>query len=249
MEQAQSSAQSLLYAGDTDLGEEFGRLRDHGMPIGSGSTNDPRNFGDASPLHANEGIDDPERTDYGSPESAINGPLIHPLLNGYDIETNEGSHHFRQSISLPADEVQAITRHDRGDTSRTSLNHQGAQLKKVSPKTSAHMATRWDHFSRSAARMWALGWRAETCSYIVANLALAGLVATLSAHQGRPLPQWPQLVTINSIISLFSLLMRACVGVVLAEGRSPSSCLRDSCSQQYKVLASASGTGIEKPRD
>jgi hypothetical protein len=38
------------------------------------------------------------------------------------------------------------------------------------------------------------------------------------AHEEKPLPQWPQLVTINSIISLFSLVMRACVGVVLAEG-------------------------------
>jgi hypothetical protein len=62
-------------------------------------------------------------------------------------------------------------------------------------------------------------WTTETCSYMIAILALAGLVATLSAHQGKPLPQWPQLVTINSIISLFSLLMRACVGVVLAEGK------------------------------
>jgi hypothetical protein len=63
-----------------------------------------------------------------------------------------------------------------------------------------------------------MGWTTETCSYIIAILALGGLVATLLVHQGKPLPQWPQLVTINSIISIFSLLMRACVGVVLAEG-------------------------------
>jgi hypothetical protein len=229
MEQAQSSAQSLLHAGDIDLGEESGRLRDNSIPIGFGSKIDPGNFGDVSPLHANEGIDDPERTDSGSKQPAINGPLAHPLLNGYDIEMNEVPHHSRQSISLPDNEVQAITRQDPGDTSRTSLSQQGAQLKKISPKTPAHIAIRWDNFSRSTARMWAVGWRTETCSYIVAILALAGLVATLSAHQGRPLPQWPQLVTINSIISLFSLLIRACVGVVLAEGRSPSSCRRDPC--------------------
>lgn len=229
MEQAQSSALSLLHAGDTDLREESGRLRDNGIPIGFGSTNDPGNFGDVSPLHANEGIDDPERTNRGSPQPAINGPLAHPLLNGYDIGMNEGPRHSRQGISLPDNEVQAITRQDPGDTSRTSLSQQGAQLKKISSKTPTHIAMRWDHFSRPTARMWAVGWKTETCSYIVAVLALVGLVATLSAHQGRPLPQWPHLVTINSIISLFSLLMRACVGVVLAEGRSPSSCRRDPC--------------------
>ena len=73
------------------------------------------------------------------------------------------------------------------------------------------------------------GWTTQTCGYIVAILALAGLVVTLFAHQGRPLFQWPMLVTINSITSLFSLLMRACVGVVLAEGRIPSSGRRDPC--------------------
>jgi hypothetical protein len=67
-------------------------------------------------------------------------------------------------------------------------------------------------------RLWMGSWTAETCSYILAIIALGGLVATLLVHQGKPLPQWPQLVTINSIVSLFSLVMRACVGVVLTEG-------------------------------
>jgi hypothetical protein len=65
-------------------------------------------------------------------------------------------------------------------------------------------------------------WTAETCSCIFALLSLAGLIATLHAHQDRPLPQWPQLVNINSIVSLFSMLIRAGVGVVLAEGISQS---------------------------
>jgi hypothetical protein len=67
-------------------------------------------------------------------------------------------------------------------------------------------------------RFWMGSWTTETCSYILAIIALGGLVATLLVHQGKPLPQWPQLVTINSIVSLFSLVMRACVGVVLTEG-------------------------------
>jgi hypothetical protein len=44
------------------------------------------------------------------------------------------------------------------------------------------------------------------------------MVATLLKHEEKPLPQWPQIININSIISLFSLLIRAGVGVVLAEG-------------------------------
>jgi hypothetical protein len=68
------------------------------------------------------------------------------------------------------------------------------------------------------------GWTAETCSYVFAVLSLLGLVATLFAHQNKPLPEWPQLITINSIVSLFSLLMRAGVGLILAEGAVRRSC-------------------------
>jgi hypothetical protein len=37
------------------------------------------------------------------------------------------------------------------------------------------------------------------------------------AHQNRPLPDWPQIV---SIVSLFSMMIRAGVSMVLAEGTS-----------------------------
>lgn len=62
------------------------------------------------------------------------------------------------------------------------------------------------------------GWTAESCSYVFAILSLCSLVVTLRSHEGKPLPEWPQLITINSIVSLCSLLMRAGVGLVLAEG-------------------------------
>ncbi|KAF1848787.1 uncharacterized protein K460DRAFT_275609 [Cucurbitaria berberidis CBS 394.84] len=70
--------------------------------------------------------------------------------------------------------------------------------------------------------LWRKSWTAETCSCIFAFLSLLGLIATLLAHQDKPLPKWPQLVSINSIVSLFSLLMRAGVGMALAEGISQS---------------------------
>ena len=40
----------------------------------------------------------------------------------------------------------------------------------------------------------------------------------LLAHQNKPIPEWPQIVSINSIVSLLSLFMRTGVGLVLAEG-------------------------------
>jgi hypothetical protein len=69
-------------------------------------------------------------------------------------------------------------------------------------------------------KSWKKSWTVETFSFIFSVLTLVGLVATLSAHQGKPLPKWPQLITINSVLSLFSLIMRTGVSVVLAEGMS-----------------------------
>ncbi|KAH8722957.1 hypothetical protein GQ44DRAFT_806446 [Phaeosphaeriaceae sp. PMI808] len=67
-------------------------------------------------------------------------------------------------------------------------------------------------------RLWNSSWTAEWLSCIFSILSLLGLVATLIAHQNKPLPQWPQLVSLNSIVSLFALLIRSGTTVVLSEG-------------------------------
>ncbi|CAN9107377.1 unnamed protein product [Alternaria alternata] len=84
------------------------------------------------------------------------------------------------------------------------------------------VAQGWQAFANGSLRLWRKGWTAETCSCIFALLSLIGLVLTLMAHQDRPLPDWPQIVSINSIVSLFSMMIRAGVSMVLAEGISQS---------------------------
>lgn len=64
------------------------------------------------------------------------------------------------------------------------------------------------------------GWNFEILSCLLAVVALVGLVVTLWKHENRPLPQWPRIVTINSIISIFTLLIRTGVCFILAEGIS-----------------------------
>lgn len=82
------------------------------------------------------------------------------------------------------------------------------------------IARGWTAFTNAILRIWRKGWTAETCSCIFALLSLIGLIVTLMAHQNRPLPDWPQIVSINSIVSLFSMMIRAGVSMVLAEGTS-----------------------------
>lgn len=56
------------------------------------------------------------------------------------------------------------------------------------------------------------------CSFVFAISSLTGLVVIFSVHEGRPIPEWSHLITINSVVFLFALCMRVGVGVVLAEG-------------------------------
>jgi hypothetical protein len=65
-------------------------------------------------------------------------------------------------------------------------------------------------------------WTAEACSYFFSVVTFAGLVVILLGYQDKPNPEWPQLVSINSVVSLFSLVMRASVSLVLAEGKAYS---------------------------
>ena len=50
----------------------------------------------------------------------MNGPLTQPLLNGYDIEMNEGPQRSHQNVTLFDNEVRAITRQDPEDEPRST---------------------------------------------------------------------------------------------------------------------------------
>jgi hypothetical protein len=89
---------------------------------------------------------------------------------------------------------------------------------KQAKQPQVHVTQHGTRHPSALGRLFRKGWTAETCSCIFALLSLLGLVATLLAHQNKPMPEWPQIVSINSIISLFALLMRAGVGTVLTEG-------------------------------
>jgi hypothetical protein len=82
---------------------------------------------------------------------------------------------------------------------------ESSQESKQAKQPQVHVTQHGTRRSSALGRLFQKGWTAETCSCIL-------------AHQNKPMPEWPQIVSINSIISLFALLMRAGVGTVLTEG-------------------------------
>jgi Protein of unknown function (DUF3176) len=58
----------------------------------------------------------------------------------------------------------------------------------------------------------------SSCALFVA--ALAAVVITIYPYEGRPLPQWPYHLTINSLISVYIVILKAAMLLVAAEGLS-----------------------------
>ena len=65
-------------------------------------------------------------------------------------------------------------------------------------------------------------WLAEVTSLVVAWVAFVAIIVTLVIHQGRPIPQWPQLISINSLIAIFTAILKAALIMPVAEGELQS---------------------------
>jgi hypothetical protein len=74
---------------------------------------------------------------------------------------------------------------------------------------------RMKHESRDLGRHL---WIAEILSYTLALVALAAIVITLALHNNKPLPQWPSLISINSLVAIFTSILKAAMLLPVAEG-------------------------------
>ncbi|KAI2473119.1 hypothetical protein F4781DRAFT_419563 [Annulohypoxylon bovei var. microspora] len=60
-------------------------------------------------------------------------------------------------------------------------------------------------------------WWLEIASCLLVVAIIAALVGTIQPYQGQPLPQWPYSLSINTIVSFYSEIMRAAMILVLGE--------------------------------
>jgi hypothetical protein len=69
-------------------------------------------------------------------------------------------------------------------------------------------------------RSMTLIWSIEIVSLVLALVAFVAIIITLFVHQNRPLPHWPSLISINTLIAIFTAIMRASMLLPVAEGIS-----------------------------
>ena len=61
-------------------------------------------------------------------------------------------------------------------------------------------------------------WWLETFACLTCFVAFVAIVVTLTPYQGKPLSQWPHDISVNSVISIYLVVLKITMGLVLVEG-------------------------------
>ena len=91
-------------------------------------------------------------------------------------------------------------------------------------------------------------WQELLCCILVLATLLA-ITATLYPFSGKPLPQWPYGLSINALLSIYVLMMKAAMLFLVAQGM-PCSWHADGASQLIVIFqdwASSNGNGSNRP--
>jgi hypothetical protein len=127
----------------------------------------------------------------------------------------------RKPIALRTADSQGPPDYEQVDTSHPSEAVRQPLLRRVAPGL--------------LNRIWTYAWVIEISSFFLATLALAAIFITLAIHSDRPMPQWPKLISINSLIAIFTAVLKAALMMPVAQ-----SIVFDSVSRTPLT----SGTGI-----
>lgn len=69
--------------------------------------------------------------------------------------------------------------------------------------------------TRKHAAEWWTQWRLEVLSGVLSIVALVGTVVTLEPNQGKPLPEWPFDISVNALLSIYSIVFKICMTFVI----------------------------------
>ena len=95
------------------------------------------------------------------------------------------------------------------------------QLLPSIPSESSPNLARHDSSAKSVPRrrraQFLKSWWLEIGACCIFILALIAIVVTLRPHQNKPLPQWPYSISVNSLISIYAVILKATILLVTAE--------------------------------
>jgi hypothetical protein len=64
-------------------------------------------------------------------------------------------------------------------------------------------------------------WWMEISACVLVLLAIIAIVLTLAIHHNQPLPNWPFGISVNSLVSVFVVILKGGMLLILGEGSAP----------------------------
>ena len=128
----------------------------------------------------------------------------------------------RRVSSISATTADVTTVPPRPDNSQLGSlpqadHHRNASFHTLEPEKALETSL-WRRMKFSAQSSLLRHWWLETGACFISLAAIVAVVATLYPHQGRPLPQWPYNLSINTILSIYMTILKGAVLTVIAEG-------------------------------
>ncbi|KAK2015112.1 hypothetical protein LZ32DRAFT_646084 [Colletotrichum eremochloae] len=128
--------------------------------------------------------------------------FIAPRLS--DVSDQHTLNATSSSAEAASPSEQQLTEHE---TTRLSVHKTSHERDTTAPPRS----------ETTAESVWMVWWM-EIFSSVLALGCIIVIVVILSIHQGKPLPSWPRLISINSLISIFTAVFKASLTLPVAEG-------------------------------
>ncbi len=120
-------------------------------------------------------------------------------------------------------EVRALP---RGDHEVDPMLKGGLSSDLEIPNKPAHQLTRGrDQSVGKFNFFW--NWKWELLSLVGTTMALISIIIILNHYHGRPSPNWPYEITLNTLVSIFSTVLKALMMMAVAE-----------CSSSFQICQS-----------
>lgn len=155
-----------------------------------------------NPIHRSLSFENQELNPFGDPDG-----YYRRISNASDRSGSPVPLHSLPSATAYGPRDQERNRSQRPSEGRLDDNTHALSLQRSQEE-------RFDRLRKAVSHPWLL----EILSCLIAALALLATIVTLAVHEGRQLPQWPHLVSINALIAIFTTIFKASLLMPVAEG-------------------------------
>lgn len=122
-----------------------------------------------------------------------------------------------RSPDTPLSSALPTSREDHGHPEAFSSSDVGSPRSLVGPPPQSLAPDKVAVVASHRTPAWNV-WKWEIGACFLSSLSIVTVAVTLYPHQGMPLPKWPFKISINSLLSIYSLVFKATLGFVLAAG-------------------------------